>query len=101
MAEGSVDSDGRFGDTIDPSKDGRLEVRIPSGGGLKQTSRGLELTGPLGDKTLVKMVPVDDPAGTLIAAPTAASMSIVILELRDSQREILQALRDTFRMRTI
>ena len=90
VAEGAVDTDGRFGDTIDPNTDGRLEVRIPSGGGLKKTSRGLELTGPLGDKTLIKMIPIDD----LAATPTVGQLSTTV-------NEILQAMRDTFRMRTI
>lgn len=88
--EGAVDSAQRFNESVDVDKDGRLGVRVPNGGSLKVTSLGLELTGPLGDKTLVRMVPIDD----LAASPA-------VTEISTQFNALLQALRDTFRMRTV
>ena len=90
LAEGSVDTDRTYGDTIDPASDGRLEVRIPKNSGLKITPRGLVVDPAAGDKNLIKMVPQDD----LAATPTVETIATAF-------NSLLQAHRDTKRMRTI
>jgi len=91
LMEGAVDSSRTYGKSIDPGTDGRLEIKTPKGSGLKVTNRGLEID-PLavGEKNLVKMVPVDD----LDAAATVGDAVATV-------NALLQALRDSKRMRTI
>ena len=91
LMEGAVDSSRTYGKSIDPGTDGRLEIKTPKGSGLKVTSRGLELDPAVaGEKNRVSMVPIDDLA-------TGASAGNLVVTVN----ELLQALRDTKRMRTI
>lgn len=87
LMEGAVDTSRTYGRSIDPDAKGRLEVK--AGPGLKVTNRGLEIDGGLGDKNLVAMVPIDD----LASSATAGDLVTVV-------NALLQALRDTKRMRT-
>lgn len=90
LMEGGVDSSRTYGKSIDPANDGRLEVKTPTGSGLKVTEQGLVLDGELGDTNLVAMVPLDD----LAAAATAGDLVTAV-------NSLLQSLRDTKRLRTI
>ena len=90
LMEGSVDTDRTYGDSIDPASDGRLEVKASKKGGLKVTPQGLAIDFTPGEKNLVKMIPIDDIATGATAADILATVN-----------ELLQAHRDTKRMRTI
>ena len=88
LTEGSVDSSRTYGKSIDPGTDGRLEVK--TGPTLKVTPLGLEVNGELGDKNRIMMIPIDD-----LDSAAASSDIVAALNL------LLQAQRDTKRMRTI
>ena len=90
LMEGAVDSSRTYGKSIDPGTDGRLEIKTPRGSGLKVTPRGLEIDGDLGDKNNVMMIPIDDLAAAATAGDLVAALNA-----------LLQAQRDTKRMRTI
>jgi hypothetical protein len=89
--EGAVDSSRTYGKSIDPGTDGRLEIKTPKGSGLKVTTRGLEIDpSAVGEKNLLKLVPIED----LATGATAGNLVVTV-------NELLQALRDTKRMRVI
>lgn len=86
--DGAIDSQRRYGDTLEVQK-GRLEAKVTPGGGLVQTKRGLEVDQlALGDKNRPQLNFIRD----IDAAATNATINTKL-------NEILAELRRTGRMR--
>lgn len=85
--DAQVDTQRRLGETLDVDKDGRMQVRAASGGGLVQTKQGLVVDpGAVGDKNLAPMALVKDLDSTAVLADVIAKMNELLSEHRRTKR---------------
>lgn len=81
--DGAVDSERRFGNTLEVSKEGRLEVKIAKGQPIKQTRQGLVIDEQaVGEMNREPMRAIDDiPTGSTLAV-TITKVNELLAELR-------------------
>ena len=84
--EGAVDTDRRYGDTLDVQTDGRLDVRIAKGSALRMTRRGLDIDPQeLGDKNHPQLKHIADVASGATLAETQSTLNEILAELRKTK----------------
>jgi hypothetical protein len=84
--EGAVDTDRRYGDTLDVQRDGRLDVRIAKGSPLRMTRRGLDIDpGVIGEKNRAPLKHIADVASGATLAETQATLNEILAELRKTK----------------
>ena len=80
--DGSIDSQQRYGDSVKVAEDGRVEVNVVDGGGLKMTKQGLMVDlEQVGEKNRPVMNRVADPESTA-ATDVYATVLEILAELR-------------------
>lgn len=91
--DGQIDSNRRYGQTLEVAQDGRLEVKAAPGGGLKMTRQGLVIDqAQVGEK--------NRPPVSMIKEPLEGASSTEKLDnLRAAFIDLLAELKRTGRMR--
>lgn len=86
--DGQIDSQRRYGNTVEVAHDGRLEVKAAPGGGLKMTRQGLVVdqaqVGERNYKPIAMQRELDTSTAT--AAQLATAFNALLSELRRTGR---------------
>lgn len=86
--DGQIDSQRRYGQTLEVAKDGRLEVKAAPGGGLKMTRQGLVLDqAQVGERNRPPMERQSElDASSATAAEVAAAFNALLREMKRTGR---------------